>query len=133
MRCAPRTAVVAAHAARALMYAALLAACPLVPAARAVGRAHSTHDNTARAIRCAGAGTMQALIARWAQAFGRRQPGRSVTVDSRVVLSADGLTALLAGRADCVTYAREMFPAEVAAYEAHFGVLPRPIPIARGS
>ncbi|HVC02216.1 MAG TPA: substrate-binding domain-containing protein [Steroidobacteraceae bacterium] len=119
---APRSA--AAQAARGLVYAALLTGFPGAPAARA---------DTPRPLLCTGADTMQGLIARWAEAFGRRHSGQSVSVDSHVALSADGLTALLAGKAGCVTFAREMFPAEVAAYEAHFGVPPRPIPIAGGS
>lgn len=82
---------------------------------------------------CAGADTMQALIARWGRAFERSRPDQRIRAATDVSLSADGFTALIAGRVGCVSFAREMFPAEIAAYEAHFGVRPRLIPVAGGS
>ena len=86
---------------------------------------------------CAGADTMQALVARWGRAYARKPadgpPGISVEAAANTRLSADGFTALIAGRVGCVTFARELFPAETAAYEAHFGVRPHLIPVAGGS
>ena len=85
------------------------------------------------AIVCSGAGTMRGLVRAWAAPFEKAHPGTRVAVDSATQLSADGVTALLAGRVNCVTFARELFPAEVAAYKAHFGREPRVIPVAFGS
>lgn len=82
---------------------------------------------------CAGADTMQPLIARWGREFARSHPGREIRAATDVSLSADGFTALIAGRVRCVSFARELFPAEIAAFEAHFGVRPRLIPVAGGS
>ena len=62
-----------------------------------------------------------------------RHPDEAVEVDRGTRLSADGFTALLAGKVDCVSFAREMFPAEVAAYEAHYRLRPVPVPVAAGS
>ena len=86
-------------------------------------------------LRCAGADTMQPLLRRFGDAYARAHPPAPlrVRVDPSIRLSAAGFVALLAGRADCVSFARELFPAEIAAYEARYGVRPRPIAVARGS
>lgn len=106
----------------ALWFALGLAALLIRPASAAAVR-----------IEYAGADTMQALVARWGRAFEASHPRAIVRVDPRTRLSADGFEALIAGRVDCVTFAREMLPAEIAAYEAHFGLRPRLIPVAGGS
>lgn len=76
---------------------------------------------------------MRGLVRAWAAGFERVHPGARIAVDGATKLSADGVTALLAGRVNCVTLARELFPAEAAAYKAWFGRKPLVIPVALGS
>ena len=84
-------------------------------------------------LRCSGADTMQGLVRGWAAGFRTLQPRARVTVRMDRKLSAEGVVDLLAGRADCVTFAREPFPSEIAAYKARFGSTPAVIPVALGS
>jgi len=76
---------------------------------------------------------MRELVHRWADGFRHTRPDAKVTIDTRAPLSADGFVDLLAGRADCVSFARELFPSEEAAYIARFGVPPLVVPVAEGS
>lgn len=111
--------------------AAAVAAMP----ADATPPAPRTPTTTAASLTCTGAGTLQDLIARLGAGYRSAHPRArlQIRVDRSTRLSAEGLIALLAGRTGCVSYAREPFPAEIAAYEAIYGVRPRPIAIARGS
>lgn len=83
-------------------------------------------------ITCAGADTMQAIAQSWADAFNRTHPG-GAAVDSGTKLSAEGFDLLLQGKADCVTYVREPFPAELKAYREKFGADPLVLTVAGGS
>ncbi len=76
---------------------------------------------------------MTGLLARWAHRFNESAAPYRARIERGSALSADGFTALLAGQVNCATFARELFPSEVAAYEAHFGVRPRLVPVAGGS
>ncbi|MBV8645195.1 MAG: substrate-binding domain-containing protein, partial [Candidatus Eremiobacteraeota bacterium] len=82
---------------------------------------------------CAGGDTMQALTTSWARAFTRLNPRTQITVSSDAKLSADGFAALLDGRVDCVTFVREPFPAERAAFAQTFGHAPLLVTVANGS
>ncbi len=84
-------------------------------------------------LRCLGAHTMQPLVAGWARLFTVRHPALRVVVPDATRYSAAGFDALLAGRISCVTFAREPFPAETAAYRVRFGGRPLIIPVAGGS
>ncbi len=90
-------------------------------------------ETPATALRCLGADTMQPLVADWARMFNARHPLPGVAVPDATRYSAAGFAALLAGRVDCVTFAREPFPAETAAYRARFGGRLLLIPVAGGS
>ncbi|HKI73331.1 MAG TPA: substrate-binding domain-containing protein, partial [Pseudomonadales bacterium] len=97
-------------------------------------RANAGENNqTPPSLRCAGANTMQELVTRWADGLKTAQPGIKVEIDRKTSLSADGFVAMLAGKVNCVTFAREMFPAEIAAYKARFGRMPLMFPVATGS
>ena len=82
----------------------------------------------AEAMTCVGADTMQDLTAAWAAPFGAQ-----VTVDRSTKLSAEGFDRLIAGQADCVTYVREPFASELAAYRDKFKTEPFLLPVAGGS
>lgn len=76
---------------------------------------------------------MAPLMQRWGEAFHARHPAVTVTVDPNAKLAADGFRALIAGQADCVTFVREPFPSEDAAFRARFGHPPLLVPVAGGS
>nr|WP_253260702.1 substrate-binding domain-containing protein [Rhodanobacter glycinis] len=76
---------------------------------------------------------MQPLLARWARGFQSRQPGVVVEVGRGTRYSAAGVAALLAGTANCISFAREAFPAEVAAFRHELGHEPILVPVAGGS
>ncbi|MFT3790837.1 MAG: substrate-binding domain-containing protein [Rudaea sp.] len=83
-------------------------------------------------LRVSGADTMRDLVAAWAREFRAFQP--DVKIDNAATkLSADGVDALLAGRADVVTYVREPFAAEVDAIARRFGHAPGLVNVAGGS
>jgi phosphate transport system substrate-binding protein len=69
---------------------------------------------------CAGGDTMQALTESWGRTFVRFNPLARITVARDARLSADGFAALLAGRVSCVTFVREPFPSERAAFVERF-------------
>ena len=73
------------------------------------------------AISCAGGDTMQALAERW---------GAEMLPTK---LSADGFELFLQGKVECVTFVREPFATELAAYKAKFGAVPLLVPVAGGS
>lgn len=87
----------------------------------------------AAAATCAGGETLRPLLRAWAQAAHRRDSSIRVETDAGAALSADGVKALLAGRADCVSMVREPFPSELAAFRARFFHEPLLVPVARGS
>lgn len=84
-------------------------------------------------LRCLGAQTMQPLLARWARGFQSQQPDIAVEVGRSTRYSAAGVAAVLAGTANCVSLAREAFPAEVAAFQRSLGQAPLLVPVAGGS
>ena len=94
----------------------------------AVGR-----DRLSGRIACAGGDTMAPLVQRWGEAFHARHPAVAIAVDPSARLAADGFRALIAGQADCVTFVREPFPSELAAFRGRFGYPPTLIPVAGGS
>ena len=98
---------------------------------------HAEHAEGARAesanLECSGADTMKALTNAWAAGLAKAGAGIRVEVDEGTRLSADGFISMLAGRANCAMFARELFPGEAAAYVAHYGREPLVIPVATGS
>lgn len=70
---------------------------------------------------CDGADTMQDLMDTWAKAFHSLHPGATIHVGHASKFSADGFTAMLAGKADIVTFVREPFRSEITAYTKKFG------------
>lgn len=84
-------------------------------------------------LRCIGASTMQPLVAAWAHAFMARRPGTAIAVPSGTHYSAAGVVAVAAGQANCITFAREPFAAEVAALRHATGQIPVIVPVAGGS
>ena len=84
-------------------------------------------------LRASGADTMYALMDTWAAQFAAVHPQASVLTDRSATLSAQGLAALLDGRADLVTFVREPFSAEATAFHARFGYPLTTIRIGGGS
>ena len=82
---------------------------------------------------CMGASTMQPLVSAWARTFAVRQPGAQIRVADNTRFSAAGVAAMIAGRVDCVTFAREPFPAESAALRTAKSGTPLLVPVAAGS
>jgi phosphate transport system substrate-binding protein len=82
---------------------------------------------------CAGGDTMQALTESWGRGFARYNPFARIAVGGDSGLSADGFAALLDGRVTCVTFVREPFPAERAAFVQKFGHEPLLVNVANGS
>ncbi|MEO6799078.1 MAG: substrate-binding domain-containing protein [Rhodanobacter sp.] len=80
-----------------------------------------------------GASTMQPLVAAWAKAFSVRQPDVRIRIAQTTHFSAAGVAAMLAGHVDCVTFAREPFPAESAALHLTKNGTPILVPVAGGS
>ncbi|SFH67974.1 phosphate transport system substrate-binding protein [Collimonas sp. OK307] len=70
---------------------------------------------------CDGADTMQDLMDAWAKTFHSLHPAATIHVGHASKFSADGFTAMLAGKADIVTFVREPFKSEIAAYTKKFG------------
>lgn len=83
-------------------------------------------------LRCSGAHTMQPLLARWARAMRVQDHGFPVQVFDTTRFSAAGVAAALAGKANCISFAREPFPSETAAFN-QIGHPLIVIPVARGS
>lgn len=83
--------------------------------------AYTPASNVAGELICDGADTMQDLMDTWAQAFHLLHPSAAIRVNHTSKFSADGFTAMLAGKADMVTFVREPFKSEVAAYTRKFG------------
>lgn len=71
-------------------------------------------------LRCAGSETMAPLLARWADAYARRQPAVSVVVEGRG--SESGIRALLEGTADIAALSRPLDSIEAKALRGRFGV-----------
>ena len=84
-------------------------------------------------IRCAGGSTMQNLVEEWARLFRLRHPRVIVNIRKDTTLAAEGFAALLEGRANCATFVREPFAAELAAFNAKFGYPPLAVNVAGGS
>lgn len=115
-----------------LIAAGKLGYLPLNPAERAAERAKLASAGGS-GMTCVGADTMRALARSWAESFNRAHPAMPVALDDTTSLSAEGFERLLAGTADCVTYVREPFPAELDAYKAKFGGAPLVLNVAGGS
>ncbi len=84
-------------------------------------------------LHCVGADTMRPLLSRWASGFHAIQRQSSVVVGTGTRYSAAGVTAMLAGSANCVSFAREPFLAERAAVEHQLGRSLVVVPVAGGS
>ena len=84
-------------------------------------------------IHCTGGSTMQDLAEDWARLFRQRHPRATVRIGHDTSLSAEGFAALLEGRVNCVTFVREPFAAELAAFDAKFGYPPLVVNVAGGS
>ncbi len=84
-------------------------------------------------LRCVGASTMQPLVAAWAQAFAAHRPGAVIEVPGGTHYSAAGVEAVVAGRANCITFAREPFATEQAALRKATGQAAVIVPVAGGS
>lgn len=84
-------------------------------------------------LRCVGASTMQPLVAAWARVFAAREPGAAIAVPAGTRYSAAGVAAVLAGQANCITFAREPFAAEQAALRTASGQAAVIVPVAGGS
>lgn len=84
-------------------------------------------------LRCVGASTMQSLVAAWAQAFAARRPGAPIAIPNGTRYSAAGVAAVVAGQANCITFAREPFAAEQAALRKATGQAAVIVPVAGGS
>lgn len=82
---------------------------------------------------CAGGDTMQDLVEAWTRAFQRLHPHARVRLDRGTRLSADGFAAFLDGRVDLVTFVREPFSSEIAAFKTKFGYAPLLVNVAGGS
>ncbi|MEO8777438.1 MAG: substrate-binding domain-containing protein [Rhodanobacter sp.] len=93
----------------------------------------ATSAATSDDLYCMGASTMQPLVEAWAKAFTAREPGARIRVADTTHFSAAGVTAMLAGHANCVTFAREPFPAESAALRTAKSGTPILMPVAGGS
>ncbi|MGH8190793.1 MAG: PstS family phosphate ABC transporter substrate-binding protein [Rhodanobacteraceae bacterium] len=105
-----------------------------VPTSAAGG--HATRAGAtvpAGGLRCVGASTMQSLLKSWATAFRKYDTQALIVVATTTRYSAAGVTAVLAGRANCISFAREPFPAEVAALKRRLGHAPIVVPVAGGS
>lgn len=70
-------------------------------------------------LRCAGSETMAPLLARWADAYARRQPAVTLVVEGRG--SESGVRALLAGTADIAAMSRPLDSLEARALRRRFG------------
>lgn len=93
----------------------------------------ATSAATTDSLYCMGASTMQPLVAAWAKAFTARRPDVPIRVADTTHFSAAGVTAMLAGHVNCVTFAREPFPAESAALRVAQSGTPVLVPVAGGS
>jgi phosphate transport system substrate-binding protein len=102
-----------------------------LPAASLSGYAPAVR--VAGQLRGAGADTMFALMDAWSTRFGQAHPQASIATDRSATLSAQGMAALLEGKADFVTFVREPFDSERAAFMARFGYPLTTIRVAGGS
>lgn len=113
-----------------------LAAIWLIPLAAAMGpsaQASPPEPPAVGVLRCLGADTMQPLLSRWARGFDAHEHGEAIKVGAGTRYSAAGVAAALAGNADCVSFAREPFPAERTAFERRLGRKLIVVPVAGGS
>lgn len=76
---------------------------------------------------------MQALAVEWGRLFQMHHPRATVAVRNDTTLAAEGFDALLAGSANCATFVREPFPAEIAVFTQKFGYPPLLVNVAGGS
>lgn len=70
-------------------------------------------------LRCAGSETMAPLLARWADAYARRQPAVTLVVEGRG--SESGIRSLLDGTADIAALSRPLDSSEARALTGRFG------------
>lgn len=70
-------------------------------------------------LRCAGSETMAPLLARWAEAFARRQPAVVVQIEDKGSRSA--LLSLLSGTSDIAALSRPLLPSEERMLRERFG------------
>ena len=84
-------------------------------------------------LRCASAESMAGLMDAWTRDFNALHADTPARVTLREKFAATAFEAFVRGEVDVVPFARELFPAERAAYEKKFGGAPRLVPIATGS
>lgn len=127
LRCCIRSA------ARGVLALSLLGFTGSAPAATDVKRT-SSYDAPANltGLQCAGARTMRPLLVRWVDAMRVLDNHLGVEVLDNTRFSAGGVTAVLAGKANCISFAREPFPSEIMAFKrsGHPLIV---MPVARGS
>lgn len=115
---------------------AWLAVSWLVAAAAAAGPARAVPSGSQGAgagLRCLGADTMRPLLLEWARRLGAQAHDVPVEVGAGSRYSAAGVAAALAGLVNCISFAREPFPAERAAFEHRLGRRLIVVPVAGGS
>lgn len=95
--------------------------------------AHHADRQVTGAIWVSGAPNLYGFLRCWARTFSRMHPAAQVRLDPSTRLTSEGVHALLAGRAQIVACARELFPAESARLEARFGHAPLMVCVALGS
>ena len=84
-------------------------------------------------LRFSGADTMTDLVAAWSQRFRAFHPDARIAIDGDSKLSAQGVSAVLEGRADLVTFVREPFTSEIDAFVRRTGCEPVLVNVAGGS
>lgn len=84
-------------------------------------------------IRCASAESMAGLMDAWTRDFNALHADTPARVTLHEKFAAAAFEAFVRGEVDVVPFARELFPAERAAYEKKFGGAPQLVPIATGS
>lgn len=76
---------------------------------------------------------MHDLAEAWATGLRRRHPKATVRIARGAKLAAEGMAAVIEGRAQCALFVREPFPSELDAFHARFGRSPLLVPVAGGS
>jgi phosphate transport system substrate-binding protein len=97
---------------------------PLIPSFRAQSLAPSR-------LRVKGTDTMADLMKIWMAGFTRIYPQVRIELEAKGSLT--GAAPLTAGESDLATFSREMFPSEVAAFQAAHGYPPLAIKVALGA
>jgi phosphate transport system substrate-binding protein len=84
-------------------------------------------------IRCASAESMAGLMDAWTRSFNALHADPPARMTLREKFAATAFEAFVRGEVDVVPFARELFPAERAAYAKKFGGAPQLVPVGTGS